>query len=266
MSKIFFIYKLVGSFVVPPGLFVLLFLLISLQALRTPRRIKLAAVAAVTGLLIYSSSCDWSSRLITGPLEDMYQQGEELPEGDTMIVVLGGGVRYDRDLTPFEMGTYTATRVLAAYRLATKTGWPILCCGGNPRSNPDPSFSEARLMADTLRDMGVDRVFEEGRSRTTKENLSNAYPMLKRLGIRNVVLVTNAFHMPRSMYAAKRTLTGIRVYPYPAGRLTDRSPPDPMSFLPNQTAMAISALGLKEWVGLGYYKVLSLLTRSPEER
>ncbi|MCX7829049.1 MAG: YdcF family protein [Thermanaerothrix sp.] len=267
MSKIFFAYKLLGSLVVPPGLFILLCFAMAAAALRPPRRLGLALTAAVTGMLIYSASCDWSSRIITGSLENMYlPQGTKLPEGDAVIVVLGGGVRYEQDLTPFEMGTYTAARVLAAQRLAAKTGWPVLCCGGNPRSDPDPSLSEARLMADTLRDMGIERVYEEGRSRTTMENLSNAYPMLKSLGVRNVVLVTSAFHMPRSLYAARKALKGFQVYPYPAGRLTDRSPLDPMSLLPNQTAMATSALGLREWVGIGHYKVLSLFSRSPEER
>lgn len=270
MTPIFFPYKTIGSLAVPPGLFVLLCLLMALSAMRSPRRPRLAVALAATGILIYSTSCEWSARLITGSLEDMYQS-HPLPtaEEKAVIVILGGGVRYHQDLSPFELGPYTASRVLAAYRLSQGTGWPILCCGGNPRSDPDPSRSEAHIMARTLREMGISEVYEEGRSRTTWENLRNASNMLRRMETDRVVLVTNAFHMPRAMLTARQSLKGFQVYPYQSGRLTDKSPLNLMCFLPNSTSMAESALGLREWVGLGAYRVFGLFNlfkMSPEAR
>ncbi|WP_281745167.1 YdcF family protein [Thermanaerovibrio acidaminovorans] len=259
MSTLFFLYKLAGALAVPPGIFVLACLLMALCCLRQPRRWGLLLACLATGIAIYSASCDWSARFITGPLEDMYES-HPLPTDDGVIVLLGGGVRYDRDLKPYQLGNYTSVRVLKALQLHRDTGWPIVCCGGNPRLDPDPEASEANLMAQTLMDMGATQVYREGRSRTTWENLVNALPILRRLNRRNVVIVTSSFHMPRAIMTARAVLKGFDVYPHQAGRLTDRSPMDPISFLP--LSMSETCLGLREWVGMGAYRVMSLLRRS----
>jgi uncharacterized SAM-binding protein YcdF (DUF218 family) len=93
----------------------------------------------------------------------------------------------------------------------------------------------------------------EDRSRTTWENLRNLAPLLAASGIREVVLVTSAFHMPRALETARRALPGLRVRPWPVGPMVDASPLGPADFLP--FSMNVSTLGLRERVGSLAYRL-----------
>jgi uncharacterized SAM-binding protein YcdF (DUF218 family) len=65
---------------------------------------------------------------------------------------------------------------------------------------PTGGMSEALLMAEQLRDWGVepDRIVIEDRARNTRENAVYTAAIAKQRGWRKVLLVTSAFHMKRS--------------------------------------------------------------------
>jgi uncharacterized SAM-binding protein YcdF (DUF218 family) len=66
-------------------------------------------------------------------------------------------------------------------------------------------------------DFGVAVRWQEGASRTTWENATLSAPLLRAAGVRCIVLVTQAWHMPRARWCFERQ--GFAVVPAPMGFL-----------------------------------------------
>ena len=119
------------------------------------------------------------------------------------IVVLGGG--RDRDDPAWgadQPSPLALERLRYAARLARASGLPLLTSGGLHFGEPP---SEAKIMADTLkRDFGVDVRWQEEESRTTWENATFSAKLLQPAGVRRVLLVTQASHMPRARWCFER--------------------------------------------------------------
>jgi uncharacterized SAM-binding protein YcdF (DUF218 family) len=138
-----------------------------------------------------------------------------------------------------------------AARLAKASGLPVLTSGGLHYGTPP---SEARLMADRLReDFGVEVKWREEGSRTTWENAQLTAKVLQPLGIRRVVVVTQAWHMQRSRWSFEQA--GFEVVPAPVGFL-GRDHARPFGgLLPESRAMWQSGQLLNEVAGLVGYRL-----------
>ncbi len=81
-------------------------------------------------------------------------------------------------------------------------GAVVICCGGLGRHPP----TEAEVMAALLREAGVPdtEIRMEDTSTTTRENLRFALPILRALGTDRVVIVSDAYHLPRAKLIARR--------------------------------------------------------------
>jgi uncharacterized SAM-binding protein YcdF (DUF218 family) len=132
------------------------------------------------------------------------------------IVVLGSGrERGDPAWGADQPTGIGLERQRYAARLAKASGLPVLTSGGLHYGTPP---SEARLMADSmLDDFGVTVRWQEGLSRTTWENAQMSASMLLPQGIKRVVLVTQAAHMPRAVWSFQKA--GFEVVPAPVGFL-----------------------------------------------
>ncbi|WP_411382209.1 YdcF family protein [Pseudomonas sp. MPB26] len=132
------------------------------------------------------------------------------------IVVLGSG----RERGDPAWGTDQPTgigleRQRYAARLAKASGLPVLTTGGLHYGTPP---SEAELMAVSMRDdFGVTVRWKEERSRTTWENAQMSAEILLPQGIKRVVVVTQAWHMPRAVWSFEKA--GFTVVPAPMGFL-----------------------------------------------
>ena len=125
--------------------------------------------------------------------------------------------------------------------------------------------SPAVDMAVLLGLLGVpeDAIWLEPDSRNTYENALNSRIMLDARGIRRVVLVTSAAHMPRSVALFERQ--GLEVIPAPADfrvtqagwqMLTSGSPEAQMvGLLPSAENLAITTSALKEYLGILVYRL-----------
>ncbi len=169
------------------------------------------------------------------------------------IVVLGAGrERGDPAWGGSDQPTATALeRMRFAARLAKASGLPVLTSGGLHYGTPP---SEARLMADHLReDFAVEVRWREEASRTTWENAQLSAKVLQPLGIRRVVVVTQAWHMQRSRWSFEQA--GFEVVPAPVGFLGREHARPFGGLLPEGRAMWQSGQLLNEVVGLVGYRV-----------
>ncbi len=252
MEPSFFIYKLLKSALVPPGLFATLSAILALEAFRKPRKPCLGAALLLFAASLWFLSAPLGERVLLSPLENAFCPS--LPEsGNPVVMILGGGSRYGKNPEDVQPGPYTLQRVTEGFFLARAHRWPILVTGTRPTESGH--ISGARAMAGTLRKMGfIGAVFLEEEARTTWENFEKSADLIGTYGFDAVVVVTNAFHMKRSLWCAEKALQGVKVYPWPVGRLSDDRPLDALDFLPD--SLHENILGLREYLGLFAYRFL----------
>ncbi|MDO5114741.1 MAG: YdcF family protein [Synergistaceae bacterium] len=258
----FLLYKLAGSMIVPPGLFVIILLALAYYARKKKHSEILTGALCLFAAILYIMSTSAGALLITGPLETLYKAELPSEETDAAILVLAGGSSYDDKGSSVQPAPYAMERLYAAVKLAkSRPGQSLLILsGGNVFGANDRS--EAEALRDAARAMGYDgRSVIEKWSRTTAENMSQSAKIIQQRGLNHVIIVTNAFHIPRSMLQAERQMPFVQRYPYPSGRLTDPVIRCLSSFLPNSVDLNVSCLGIREWVGIAAYKIIGLLKR-----
>lgn len=165
------------------------------------------------------------------------------------IVVLGGDLRpAAREFGGDTVSMLSLERVRYAAWVAKGTGLPVLTSGGVIKRGARPV---GELMKAVLeREFGVAVRWSDDRSRDTDENARFSAELLARDGIRDVVLVTHAWHVPRARQAFERA--GLAVTPAPtAFRAFDDL--DVLDFVPYSRSLHDSSLAIHEWIGRAWY-------------
>lgn len=104
------------------------------------------------------------------------------------IVVLGGGLSVDKNTKKIIVNSYTRLRLETTLGIAQQSHLPILLSG-----------VEAPYMQEWLQQRGVDAKLLENKSMNTCENSRFSSLLLqKKGGAPKVVLITDAYHMPRT--------------------------------------------------------------------
>lgn len=174
-------------------------------------RYALAAMAAV----FYLSAIPAVANLLQARLEHWHPVPQVLASDrrdDNLIIVLTAGwLRATESGYEQKIGAAGWERTIAAVELWRLVGGRLLFTGA---PSPDGKDSAAAAMARRAAEMGVpkDALMVEPASVNTHENLLFAKRLVGSPTGR-VWLVTSAFHMPRSVLAAKAV--GFTVVPYP---------------------------------------------------
>lgn len=238
----------VKSLLLPPGLFLLLLLLAWWLRCTRPRLAGVLFFLGVGGLWLMSLpvAVEWGARAIEREPALAQSEWATLAGRADAIVVLGSGREQGDPAWGSDQPTGIGLeRQRYAARLAKASGLPVLVTGGAPFGQP---LSEARIMADSLRDdFGVTVRWQEGQSRTTWENARLSADMLLPLGIKRVVVVTHAWHMPRSVWSFEQA--GFEVVPGPVGFLSGDNARPLGGWLPEYKSIGQSGLLLNEVVG-----------------
>lgn len=245
----------IKQWLLPPGL---LFLLLLAAWWLRKRRPRLALACFVLGLGgLWAMSLPWVVEHAARQLETeqalSLEQWSGLAARADAIVVLGAGrERGDPAWGGQDQPTGTALeRMRYAAQLAKASGLPVLISGGLHYGTPP---SEAQLMADRLRDdFGVLVKWKEEGSRTTWENAQMSAQVLQPLGIRRVVVVTQAWHMQRSRWSFEQA--GFEVVAAPVGFLGQDHARPFAGLLPDSRAVWQSGQLLNEAVGLVGYRL-----------
>lgn len=244
--------QLIHLVLLPPGLQCLLALLALFLAWRG-RRYSATMLAVLSVVSLYALATPMGSAWLSRPLEARVQPLKDLTQlhaaGYGAIVVLGGG---RTPLAPeFDCLDVSSPQMLARLRYAARlqraSGLPILVTGGMPLSGQRP---EAELMAESLReDFGVPVRWLEPASKTTAENAEFSAAILQPLGIRQIVLVSHASHLPRAMKDFERA--GFTVLPAPTQFTTEADGYSVIErWTPQSESLGNSRRALHEWLGL----------------
>jgi uncharacterized SAM-binding protein YcdF (DUF218 family) len=230
----------------PPALTLALCACAVVIALLRWRRVALlVATAGIAWSALWSVplTSEWLRR----SLEDRYPilAAAAAPHADAIVVLGGGGhLGWARrpDVTPDEL---PYSRLAAGARLWFAHRAPVIILSGGG----DNGHSEARTMARAIAALGVpaQALLLEQRSTDTRGNALYTAELARRHGIRRVLLVTSAIHMPRAQLLFRRT--GLDVVPMPV--------PEPrvgnswvQRWLPRPRALRRSGSALKEYVAL----------------
>lgn len=238
----------------PPGLLLLLLLLAFVLRRRFPRLSILCFFSGFLGLLAMSLpvAVEWGARLLEqqAPLKQADWAGLAL-RADVIVVLGAGRMRGDRAWDEDQPGLMAYERLRYAARLAKASGLPVLTSGGLHYGAPP---SEAYIMARSLSDdYGVEVRWQEGMSRTTWENAQLSARLLREAGIRRVVLVTHATHMPRALWSFEHA--GFEVVPAPVGYIGVDNARPLGGWLPEGRAVWQSEQLLNEAIGLVGYRL-----------
>ncbi len=246
MSVAWFLKDLLVILLLPPanGL-----LLICLAGLWRRRRWAFGLATFGTALLVLQSLPLVAGALMAS-LEERAGPVLQHTDGAQAIVVLGSGLELDQpEYGGDTAGERTLLRLRYGALLAKRFDLPLLVTGGRPKN---ATQTEAAVMADILeREFAVKVRWQEGESRNTAENASLSAAILRDAGIRRIVLVTQAFHMPRA--ARLFRAAGLEVVPAPTHfKTAGRSPLGPLDLLPQSNALRNSYFALHEWLGIAW--------------
>lgn len=166
-----------------------------------------------------------------------------------VIIVLGGGEIIQKEYgNRRSVSDFTLHRVDYAAYLHQQMQLPILVSGGGNTA----LSSEASLMSDVLKNnFNITPAFIEDKSLTTADESIFIDPILKENKLDKAYLVTDAWHMPRSMYIFN--CKGINVTAAPMGYISYGPGYSLLSFLPNIESLRASSIAFHEYVGLLWY-------------
>ncbi len=175
---------------------------------------------------------------------------QQLPTADA-IVVLGGLVEAAAPPRRPEMNLGAAVdRIWYAARLYRAGKAPRILVSGGKLPWSGGEQPESSVMAELLQELGVPAaaILQESNSRTTRENRDESLPILQAHGIRRILLVTSALHLPRAL--ALFRATDLEVIPAPTDFET-RFPSNahPLRWLPDAQALADGSRAFKEYLG-----------------
>ncbi len=246
METAWFLKSLLVALLMPPGNGLLL---LGLAGLFRRRRWAFGLASAGALSLLLQSLPPVSGALMAS-LEERAGPVIQGKDGAQAIVVLSGGLATDApEYGGDSAGARTLLRLRYGALLARRYDLPLLVAGGRPHQ---ATRSEAAVMADILENEFAVKVrWQETQSRTTAENAAMSAEILGAAGIRRVVLVTQAFHMPRA--ARLFRAAGIEVVPAPTNfTAMRRSALVPSDFLPQVSALQNSYYALHEWLGIAW--------------
>jgi len=152
------------------------------------------------------------------PQEIASLRAEQAARHDVAVLVLGGGaLPWVPEYSRAELKPTSLERLRYGVWLSRQLEAPLGFTGGNGWNENNWKMSEADLAQRTVaEDYGSQLRWMEGRSRDTRQNAAYSVPLLEADGVRKIVLVTHAAHMPRALRDFQRASQGrIALVPAP---------------------------------------------------
>ena len=250
----FFLSKTLGIMSLPTnfliGMGVLGAILLATRRARLGRRFLVVSVMLL-------AICGFSplGNLLLYPLEQRFPPWDEAHGAPDGIIILGGSIEPELSAAHGRAAVmYAADRLISAVALARR--YPnarVVFSGGNANLIADDTAKEADYALPLLESLGIarERLTIERLSRNTRENAEFSKAQINPKDGERWLLVTSAFHMPRSIGLFRKA--GFAVEAYPVDWRVGAGG-DLLSFTNSATdGLGRTDLGVREWVGLIVY-------------
>ncbi|RFF27855.1 MULTISPECIES: YdcF family protein [unclassified Wenzhouxiangella] len=246
--------KVLAQLAYPLGLAIALVLAgLALVGFRRARMGLALALAGLGWLTLWSLPA--VSDHIRASLEQRYENlpAEAAPEVDA-IVLLGGGERGTPKDWPYPDLARGADRIWHAARLYHAGKAPKIIVSGGRVGWTGDRQTGAEAMRELLTNLGVpgSAILMETESRNTRENAVNTAAIAKQNDIEQVLLVTSALHMRRSL--ATFNAAGLEAVPAAADFEVMPEPSHVLRWLPDAEALHDSTRAIKEYLGYWVYR------------
>jgi uncharacterized SAM-binding protein YcdF (DUF218 family) len=257
-----FLSKLLPLFVYPLGFASLMLVGALLTLWKRPRLSALFILLALLAILLPGNT--WLSNQLVKSLEWQYLPSGDLPNADA-IVVLGGATRPQEPPRPWVDLTEEGDRVIHGAQLYLQGKAPlVIMSGGRIDWKENRGDSESADMVKIAEALGVpsNAILQDPTSLNTYENAVNVKRILEERRITQVLLVTSAMHMPRSIAIFRKQ--GIEATPAPTDFLVaeadlenhqDTPQNAILAFLPDSGSLHRFTRALKEYIGIGFYRL-----------
>jgi len=208
------------------------------------------ALAVLSLLSLLAISTTYVAQALMRTLEPPPLHATQDIGAQAIVILAGGRVQASPEWGGDTVNAASLRRLRYGAHLAHQTRLPVLLAGGNPERRGLP---EAQLMTTVLeRELGIRPRWIEDQSDTTAENARLAAALLTPLGIRRVLLVTDAFHMPRAQRAFHAA--GLDPVAAPTGYIGKRTFRW-QHLVPNAEALGLSNVALREWAAGLWYRL-----------
>lgn len=239
----------------------LLLVLLGALLLRARRALGALLIAtALAGLWLGSTVAvaEWSQRVVLAPppalsASDIARIKREVAAGKPVVVLVLGGGR--EPLAPEYAGANLPPLALERLRygawLAKATGAPLAFAGGVGHAQGSSGPSEADVAARIAQaEFGVPMRWRDSVSRDTRENAARSLVLLRAAGVREVLLVTHGWHMPRAQRAfARAARDDVRIVAAPMG-LAPAGMLPLLRWMPSEEGSALMRRVWREQLGL----------------
>jgi uncharacterized SAM-binding protein YcdF (DUF218 family) len=249
LSKTLGIMLLPTNFLIGVGLVGAILLATRFASLGRKLVIASVALLAICG---FSPLGNW----LLYPLETRFPSWDPARGAPDGIVVLGGSIDADLSVAhDVPVFTRAADRVIAAAALARRYPNARIVFTGGSANLLSNDAKEADYATAVFESLGVSRqrLTMERRSRNTQENAEFSKAMAAPKSGERWLLVTSAYHMPRSVGLFRKA--GFAVEPYPvdwrAGGRADLLELRTLSV----DGLSLVDVGIREWIGLLAYRM-----------
>ncbi|MBF9234193.1 YdcF family protein [Microvirga alba] len=250
----YYVSKIAWFFATPSNLLISLILLGLMIALVPSARslgiglaLSFTLATAALGLLPIAN-------YILIPLENRFPPFHDDGKPVDGIILLGGSVEAAESAARGTIvANESAERLIDTIKLAHLYPKARILISGGGGTVFGEGIAEAPIIASFLESLGIDRarLIIEDRSRTTYENAVFSREIAKPKEGERWLLVTSAWHMPRSVGIFEKA--GFPVVPYPVDYRTSGSVTKQRFFAFISDGLRRLDIGTKEWAGLVAY-------------
>ncbi len=249
----FSLSKILGFFTVPSNV-AAMFCVFGVLLLATRFRKAASRILTLGVVLLLIMGFSPLGNLLLLPLSERFpawSAGGRPPDG---IIVLGGAIDPERSQArgSLELDS-SAERIVTMLQLARRYPAARIVFTGGSANLIDTPVPEAPIVGDLLEDFGTpsSRIVLESESRTTAENAAFTRKLVSPKPGERWLVVTSAFHMPRSIGAFRKAGFDVEAYPVDWRTRGWRDGLEPFASL--SAGLARTDVAVHEWIGLIAY-------------
>ncbi|NES94705.1 MAG: YdcF family protein [Desertifilum sp. SIO1I2] len=255
-----FLSKLLPIFVYPLGLACVLIAVSGFLVWKRPRWAVILLGIAFAVLVLGGNG--WVSTQLVRSLE-----WQNIPSGELdsagAIVVLGGGIKPRVPPRPWVDFAEAGDRIIHGAQLYRQGKAPLLVLSGGRIDWKEGGAPESTDMAEIAELIGVpgSAILQDPTSLNTYQNAVNVRNLLEPLGVRRILLVTSALHMPRSRLIFQKQ--GFDAIPAPTDFLSTQGDDIEsatlegliLKLVPDVSNLQQTTNTLKEYIGMLIYRL-----------